>query len=58
MAQTLPTPDPEEAPPPPRRRSAVDLTRAELQKGRRPGDQFIRVTPHPDFRPVRPGHLV
>src|SRR5262245_42955827 len=41
-----------------RRGAARDLTRVERKKGARPGDAFVRVPPHPDFRRVRPGHIV
>src|SRR5205823_5246248 len=37
---------------------AADLHRAEKLRGLRPGDQYIRVTRHPDFRRMGAGHLV
>jgi amino acid transporter len=46
------------APPP---RSDVDrpeLDRTELLRGTRPGDHYLRLTSHPDFRRARTGYLV
>src|SRR5438132_239293 len=40
------------------RSAAHDLTRKEKQQGTRPGDAFMRVTTHPDFRRARAGHIV
>src|SRR5438132_1114991 len=40
------------------RSAAHDLTRKEKQQGARPGDAFMRVTTHPDFRRARAGHIV